>query len=225
MTKIISKCHKNIFLCSWDIHIKMIILQTGWEKGASSILECAVIIFISCYKYFPLLSFFWIFWETSSSVGFCLQIKNLNQNIAVLSVRKNWIINQSGAWICYKYRSVVVCMFILQSCSYLRNKTLFQVSEEISEEVSVGVLAELIENKPVTKIAVTKNTFAGVEVGVSKTSGFDDDQEVSEMYSKGILLPISIYHLRGLMMMTASLNMRWIQVRMVRLNSQNQSRR
>ena len=57
-----------------------------------------------------------------------------------------------------------VCMFLLQNCDYPRNKTLFEVPEEISEEVSVGVLTELIENKPVTNIAVAKHTFAGVEV-------------------------------------------------------------
>ena len=34
-------------------------------------------------------------------------------------------------------------------------KTLFQMPEKISEEVSVGVLAELVENKPVTKIAMS----------------------------------------------------------------------
>ena len=38
---------------------------------------------------------------------------------------------------------------------YLWCKTLFQMPEKISEEVSVGVLAELVENKPVTKIAMS----------------------------------------------------------------------
>ena len=44
--------------------------------------------------------------------------------------------------------------------------------EEISEEVSVGVLAELVENKPVTKITVGKNSTAGREIRLAKSSGF-----------------------------------------------------
>ena len=55
------------------------------------------------------------------------------------------------------------------------------MSKEISEEVSVGVLAELVENKPVTKIVVIKDTPAGVEVRLSEPSNVDDDQDVSEI--------------------------------------------
>ena len=44
--------------------------------------------------------------------------------------------------------------------------------EKISEEVSVGVLAELVENKPVTKIAVGKDSTAGGKVRLAKSSGF-----------------------------------------------------
>ena len=46
------------------------------------------------------------------------------------------------------------------------------MSEEISEEVSVGVLAELVENKPVTKIAVGQDSTTGGEVRVAEPSGF-----------------------------------------------------
>ena len=53
--------------------------------------------------------------------------------------------------------------------------------EEISKEVGVGVLAELVENKPVTKIAVVKDTPAGVDVRLSEPSYFDDNQEISEI--------------------------------------------
>ena len=48
--------------------------------------------------------------------------------------------------------------------------------EEVSEEVSVGVLAELVENKPVTKITVSKNTSAGGQVRVGKTSGAEEEK-------------------------------------------------
>ena len=48
--------------------------------------------------------------------------------------------------------------------------------EKISEEVSVGVLAELVENKPVTKIAVSKNTSACGKVRVGKTSGLEEEK-------------------------------------------------
>ena len=52
--------------------------------------------------------------------------------------------------------------------------------EEISEEVSVGVLAELVENKPVTKIAVSKNTAAGGKIRVGETSGAEEEKDISE---------------------------------------------
>ena len=60
------------------------------------------------------------------------------------------------------------------------------MSEEISEEVSVGVLAELVENKPVTKIAVSKNTTAGGKVGVSETSGAEEEKYISEIMNHSI---------------------------------------
>ena len=53
--------------------------------------------------------------------------------------------------------------------------------KKVSEEVSIGVLAELVENKPVTKIAVVKDTPAGVDVRLSEPSDFDDNQEISEI--------------------------------------------
>ena len=52
--------------------------------------------------------------------------------------------------------------------------------EEVSEEVGVGVLAELVENKPVTKVAVGKNTTACGQVGVSETSVAEEKKEASE---------------------------------------------
>ena len=52
--------------------------------------------------------------------------------------------------------------------------------EEVSEEVGVGVLAELVENKPVTKIAVGENTSASGEVGVSETSVAEEKKKASE---------------------------------------------
>ena len=52
--------------------------------------------------------------------------------------------------------------------------------EKISEEVSVGVLAELVENKPVTKIAMSQNTATGGKVGVSETSDAEEEKDISE---------------------------------------------
>ena len=52
--------------------------------------------------------------------------------------------------------------------------------EEVSEEVSVGVLAELVENKPVTKVAVGKNNSASGQVRVSETSVAEEEKEASE---------------------------------------------
>ena len=52
--------------------------------------------------------------------------------------------------------------------------------EEVSEEVSVGVLAELVENKPVTKVAVGENTSASRQVRVSETSVAEEEKEASE---------------------------------------------
>ena len=66
--------------------------------------------------------------------------------------------------------------------------------EEISEEVTVGVLAELVENKPVTKIAVVKDSSAGGEVGVSETSASQVQKEVSEHISIGIF---GVFHCFG----------------------------
>ena len=40
---------------------------------------------------------------------------------------------------------------------HLGIEALFQGSEEISEEVGVGVLAQLVEHKPVAKIAMTQH--------------------------------------------------------------------
>ena len=39
----------------------------------------------------------------------------------------------------------------------------------------------MVENKPVTKIAVVKDTPAGVEVRLSEPSYFDENQDVSEI--------------------------------------------
>ena len=54
------------------------------------------------------------------------------------------------------------------------------MTKEVSEEVSVGVLAELVENEPVTQIAVSKNTAAGGKVRVSETSGAEEEKDISE---------------------------------------------
>ena len=51
--------------------------------------------------------------------------------------------------------------------------------EEISKEVGVGVLAELIQNKPVTKIASIKDTLAGGKVSMSESSSLDENQDIS----------------------------------------------
>ena len=40
---------------------------------------------------------------------------------------------------------------------YLGVEALFEGSEEISEEVGVGVFAELVKHKPVAKIAMAKH--------------------------------------------------------------------
>jgi hypothetical protein len=58
--------------------------------------------------------------------------------------------------------------------------------KKISEEISVGVLAELVENKPVTEIAVSKNTAAGGKIGMSETSGAEEDKDISEIMNLGI---------------------------------------
>ena len=62
---------------------------------------------------------------------------------------------------------------------YFGIKTLLQILEEISEEIDVGVLAELIQNKPVTKIASIKDTLAGGKVSLSESSSLDENQDIS----------------------------------------------
>ena len=52
--------------------------------------------------------------------------------------------------------------------------------EEVSEEVSVGVLAQLIQNKPVPQITVVKNTLARGDVSMCESSNLDDDQDISK---------------------------------------------
>ena len=55
--------------------------------------------------------------------------------------------------------------------------------EEISKEVGVGVLAELIQNEPVTKIASIKDTLAGGKVSMSESSSLDENQNVPENHT------------------------------------------
>ena len=62
--------------------------------------------------------------------------------------------------------------------------------EEVSEEVGVGVLAELVENKPVTKIAVGENTSASGEVRVSETSVAEEKKKASEK------IPLRLYWIK-----------------------------
>ena len=49
--------------------------------------------------------------------------------------------------------------------------------EEISEEVAVGVLAELVQDEPVAEVAVAKDVLTAGHVGVSETSDLNDDEE------------------------------------------------
>jgi hypothetical protein len=70
--------------------------------------------------------------------------------------------------------------FALLSKIYLRIKTLLQMIEEISKEVGVGVLAELIQNKPVTKITYIKDTLASGKVSISESSSLDENQDISQ---------------------------------------------
>ena len=58
--------------------------------------------------------------------------------------------------------------------SNLWYEALLQLFKEVSEEVSVGVLAELVEDKPVTQVAVWKNTPASRKVGVGKAPGAEE---------------------------------------------------
>ena len=54
------------------------------------------------------------------------------------------------------------------------------MSEEISEEVGVGVLAELVEDKPVTKIAVVKDITTGGEISMGEPPGLHNNHQHSE---------------------------------------------
>ena len=60
--------------------------------------------------------------------------------------------------------------------AHLCHKAPFQVLEEVSEEVGVGVLAELVENKPVTNVAVCENTSASGQVRGSETSVAEENK-------------------------------------------------
>jgi hypothetical protein len=120
-----------------------------------------IIILNSGHLLLQLSSFFRIFWETSSPVvgrmRFCLR-KDKSLSLRCGLKRQNYI--------------------------YLGIKILFQMLEEISEEVGVRVFAELIKNKPVTKITAIQDTLASGEVRVSETSGLDENQDISEIYIK-----------------------------------------
>ena len=49
--------------------------------------------------------------------------------------------------------------------------------EEISEEVAVGVLTELVQDEPVPEVAVAKHVLAGGHVRGGEASDLDDDEE------------------------------------------------
>ena len=51
--------------------------------------------------------------------------------------------------------------------------------QEIFEEIRVWVLAELIENEPITKIAVVKDITTGGEIWLAEASGFEEEQQAS----------------------------------------------
>ena len=52
--------------------------------------------------------------------------------------------------------------------------------EEISEEVAVGVLTELVEDKPVPEVAVAQHVLAGGHIWGGEASDLDDDEEPSD---------------------------------------------
>ena len=49
--------------------------------------------------------------------------------------------------------------------------------EQVSEEVAVGVLAELVQDEPVAEIAVTEDVLAGWHVRGGEAPDLDDDEE------------------------------------------------
>ena len=67
---------------------------------------------------------------------------------------------------------------------YLVIKAFIEILEKISEEVSVGVFAELIENKPVTKITEMKNITTCRNISLCEASCLDDQKQTSDIVSK-----------------------------------------
>ena len=52
--------------------------------------------------------------------------------------------------------------------------------EEISEEVSVGVLAELVEDEPVPQVAVAQHVLTAGQVGTGEAPDLDQDEEAPQ---------------------------------------------
>ena len=52
--------------------------------------------------------------------------------------------------------------------------------EQISEEISVGVLAELVEDEPVPQIAVAQHVLTAGQVGGREAPDLEDDKEPSQ---------------------------------------------
>jgi len=52
--------------------------------------------------------------------------------------------------------------------------------EEISEEVAVGVLTELVQDEPVPEVAVAQHVLAGRHVRGGEASDLHDDEDPSD---------------------------------------------
>merc|ERR1719350_2762773 len=75
-----------------------------------------------------------------------------------------------------KLVSPVLCITSTSTCRVLSSfdlgvEALLEGAEEISEEVGVGVLAQLVQHEPVAQVAVAEHLSTGCQVGVGESSG------------------------------------------------------
>ena len=64
-------------------------------------------------------------------------------------------------------------------------ETFLQVLQEISEEIDVGVLAQLVKDKPVTKVATVENTLTGYKIIFCEAPGSEQDHDRSMIKYSG----------------------------------------
>ena len=81
-------------------------------------------------------------------------------------------------WLCLPIRNILV-KIIFTSQTYLSTEGVVHEPEKISEEISVGVLAELVQDKPVPQIAVAQHVLTAGQVGGREAPDLEDDEEPS----------------------------------------------